>query len=147
MDEKVKLMIRTKQIPHDPNAEGISGEEASVFEAMASYYQKQNSHYLIYEEALDGYPTPFQTRLKVKGESLELYRAGAIKQRMLFEEGNAYCTEYVTPYGTLMLEMRTKQLDVNMLEEKLSIIAEYDIYSNGNKISENRIEITAGSGK
>ena len=143
MNEKVKLMIRTKQIPHDQDGKKVHEGETSVFEVEASYYQKQNSHFWIYEEVMDGFPNPFQTRLKLKDTSLELYRAGSVKQRMLFEEGNVYCTEYHTPYGTLMLEMRTKQLNVNLLDEQISIIAEYDIYSNGSKISENRIEIIA----
>lgn len=143
MKEQVKLSIKTKQIPHGPDGGVHEGQDVSTYETTASYFQKENSHYLMYEEVLDGYKDPFRTRLKLKDGSLEINRAGSIRQRMLFEQGNVYCMDYVTPYGTFVLEMRTKMLSVFHGEEELTVVAEYDIFSEGQKVSENRIEIRA----
>ncbi|MCM1113689.1 MAG: DUF1934 domain-containing protein [Muribaculum sp.] len=84
----------------------------TVQEVEARYFQKGGSHYLFYEEQPEGYPEILKTRVKLKGNRVEIQRRGTMGNSMVFEAGKRYQTEYGTPFGTLLLEIVTHSVEI-----------------------------------
>ena len=65
------------------------------------YFFKNNKHYLIYEEIVDGESMVSKNRIKATQDYLELTKSGATTVHMVFEAGKKNVTHYFTPYGSL----------------------------------------------
>ena len=99
----------------------------------ASFYQRGGAFYWLYDEELEGHPHPWHTRVKYKGNVLEVTRRGEKKaaSMLLFEAGKTYRTEYPTPFGSLLLDVVTESVEfiagrAETMELKISYILEYD---------------------
>ena len=115
----------------------------TVQETEAEYFQKGESNYLFYEEQPEGFPAPLKTRIKRKGETLEIHRQGPGGSTMFFAPGQTYRTEYHTPYGMLLLDIVTDKLTVGNSGESAwaETTVEYVLYSDGEVLSNYRIVI------
>ena len=117
-------------------------DEAMETKVTATYYQRADAHYLLFEEQLEGYSTPFQSRLKIKKKHVELKRQGAADINMIFEEGQRHLTRYVTPYGELFLDIITRTVNVEEHLDALSITVQYTIENAGAPVSDYELHIT-----
>ncbi len=117
-------------------------DEAMETRVPATYYQRADAHYLLFEENLEGYATPFQSRLKIKKKHVELKRQGAADINMIFKEGQKHLTRYMTPYGELFLDIITKSIDIEKRADGLSITVEYTIENAGAPVSDYELHIT-----
>lgn len=117
-------------------------DEAMETKVTATYYQRADAHYLLFEENLEGYSTPFQSRLKIKRKHVELKRQGAADINMIFEEGQKHLTRYVTPYGELFLDIITRTVNVEEHPDGLSIKVQYTIENAGAPVSDYELHIT-----
>lgn len=136
MKEEIKLHITTKQFFE----KGVPSETFS-YKAEGRYFFRNPSHYLLYEEKLEGYKNPFQTRVKFKNGVLELQRKGDAEILMTFEEGKSYVTEYTTPFGKMLLEITTGKLQVIQKEDLIQIKIDYSMKNEDTKISDNIMEL------
>lgn len=91
---------------------GIEEPVTTVQKVQAEYFQKGETRYLFYEEQPEGFPAPLKTRIKLKHQTLEIHRQGPGGSTMYFAPGQTYRTEYPTPYGVLLLDIVTTDLQV-----------------------------------
>lgn len=104
--EKITLVITGTHYP------GEDEPIVTVQEVEASFFQKGEASYWLYEERLEGHPHPYNTRMKYKGNVLELVRRNANSTgSMVFETGKSYRTEYPTPFGSLALDIITHSVE------------------------------------
>ena len=68
-----------------------------------SYYEKNGSHYVLYDEIMEGFSEPVKNRIKFGEHALELTRSGAVNVHMIFEENRKNMTSYNTPYGNILI--------------------------------------------
>ena len=75
------------------------------------------------------------------GEKMELVRTGATQSRLTFSDNMEYDTEYVTPYGSMKMKVRTNNFDFNVgiNEEEMKVVAEYDLEIDGQIISRSMV--------
>ena len=107
--QKIRIIITGIQYPVGVEDEPVT----AVQEVEAEYFRKADSHYLFYTEQPEGFPAPLRTRIKSKGQTLEIHRQGFGGSTMLFAPGQIYRTEYPTPYGVLLLDIVTSSVTVN----------------------------------
>lgn len=107
----------------------------------AEYYERNGSHYLLYEEQPEGFESVSKCRMKIKENCLELVRQGDIRTQMIFEGGKVHQMDYQTPFGSLTMEIDTKTVDVRMEQKALHVTVEYSLVTWGDNISDRRIEI------
>ena len=50
------------------------------------YYKKNGQHYLLFEEAVEGFEEPTHNMMKFKEDQLEVRKKGLINVHMVFEE-------------------------------------------------------------
>lgn len=101
-----------------PVPEGHAIEPAvTVQEVAASYFYRRDAHYLFYEEQPEGFEQALRTRVKRRGNILEICRQGPLGSSMIFEPGKTYRTEYVTPFGAVMLDVVTRAVEIQAFGE------------------------------
>lgn len=110
MASGTEFRLRIKGIQYPPRS--MADPSVTVQEVMASHFYKQDAHYLFYEEQPEGYEQVWKTRVKRRGALLEIHRQGPLGNSMIFEPGKTYRTEYATPFGTLMLDVVTRSVEV-----------------------------------
>ena len=119
-----------------------AGEE-SVTEsrAKADYYEKDGASYILYEEMPDDSADVVKTIIKYRDNLLEMTKRGLVRSRMIFQAGQAHRTDYVTPYGTLPLEVATWEASFSRKEDGTVIRLEYTLSSGGQFLSHCTMDI------
>lgn len=107
------------------------------------YYEKNGCRYLLYREQDPESGAVTANTLKIKGSLLELSRKGNVHTRMVFETGRIHPADYVTAYGTLHLEVDTKDVTCLWTESAVRIIIIYHLLMAGECLSGNRLVIEA----
>lgn len=157
MDRKVKLTILglhmgmgdeegTGGSDNGGNGNGRSGngdnnDNNIETVVQAEYFKRNDSHYLLYEERMEGFAQPSRNRIKFKDNMLELTRQGLIHTHMAFEAGRKHIARYAMPYGELELGIDTKKVAVEETEDSVRVLVEYALEMDGEYLEESRIEI------
>ena len=135
MDREVTLAIK-----------GLHSAEESdhvkvATETPAQYFKKNDSHYLLYEETVEGFDKISKNRIKFTDNCLELTRKGIVDTHMVFEEKKTHMTDYVTPYGKVLLGVRTEKIVVREWAERIQVTVEYVLEMDEKPLSECRMTI------
>ena len=107
----------------------------------AEYYNRNGTHYLLYEEKEEGDGQVSKNRIKCKGNRLELIRQGILNTHMVFEEGKTHMTPYQTPYGQMVLGIVTRSVKLMEREKEIRIEVDYQLEADGQYLSDSRIVI------
>lgn len=135
MTKEVEVSILGLQV-------GAGAEEDRTENVVCGeYFRKGDSHYLFYEETVEGFSQPFRSRIKCKGKVLELTRQGLVDTHMIFEENRKHMTNYATPFGSLLLGIDTGKVLVEEQEDTICIAVEYALEAEKKPLSRNRMEI------
>lgn len=103
-----------------------SQQEKIEKDLRGTYFLKEKIHYFAYEER------PKQRIvIKVKEESLTLIQSGENSWTHLFRKGETSGSSYLTPYGSLWLEVTTNHLRVKETAELFKIELSYLIFGQG----------------
>lgn len=114
-------------------------ETVTEFSCEAEYYFRSGSHYIFYEETEEDTGVSVKCTLKLKGGALELQKKGAFSSLMVFERDKKYVTQYMTPLGSLPLELLTEHIDNVIGESEIVCTAKYLLSSGERQLSRNTI--------
>lgn len=109
--------------------------------APAEFYIKEGVYYLFFEEIMDDTTGITKSRIKYSDKCLELTRKGEVSVHLLFEEGKKTLNTYQMPYGTLVVGLDTKRIQMNEAEEEIKITIDYAMEINYQQVSDNTIDI------
>ena len=88
--------------------QATEGDEGVVEVITAGdYFWKNNKHYLIYDEVMEGLDGAIRNTMKLTPETLEIKKSGPVSASMVFEVDKKTQTHYATPMGELLVEMTT----------------------------------------
>lgn len=135
MTKNVLLSIRGLQ--YDESLEDSSIETITA----AEYYKRENSHYLIYDEVMEGFEESTRNLIKFKGNALEVTKKGLINVHMIFEENRKNMTRYTTPYGDIMVGIEAEKITLKEEEEKISLQVNYALEVNYEHLADCRISM------
>ena len=111
------------------------GEHIEII-TNASYFEKNNSRYLMYDEMLEGVDEPISNLVKFGPDTIEVTKKGMINVHMVFEEGKQNLTNYQTPYGNLMIGINTTKVEVTEQDECIHLEARYGLDINYEYLSD-----------
>ena len=63
------------------------------------YYYRNDTHYLLYDEQMEGLDEPVHNMVKIRPGHMEVRKKGPVQTNMVFEEEKQNLTCYQTPYG------------------------------------------------
>ena len=92
MTKDVLIAIRGMQF------EGAEDPEAIEVIQKGQYYQRNGSHYLVYEEPVEGSSDRILNRIKFKTDEVQVTKKGAVNTMLSFKQNEKNMTHYATPY-------------------------------------------------
>ena len=110
--------------------------------AAGKHYIRNNKHYILYENIEDDSEEKTSNIIKFNDEMVEIIRRGAIEGRLLLEQNAMRQSVYSTPMGDMVVEVLTEKVDVEeQIRGDVNLKVKYQIHIDGNKISDNELEI------
>ncbi len=119
-------------------------EETEPVEVIcpAVYYFKNGKHYILYEAPVEGMSGTIKNKIKIKeNESLEVTKSGLTNTHLFFEKGRLAVTQYETPYGSIVVGTHTRELTVDVAEDRIDVYVRYELDVSGDKIADCVIRI------
>ncbi len=109
-------------------------EEVVKKEISGCYYYRNDKHYVLFED------NDLIDFLRASGEEVYIKNKSR-DSKMIFNINEETRTSYYTDYGSLDMEISTKGLKIHEKEDIIAIKLCYTLSSNGNRISENIVDI------
>ena len=127
--------------------EDVSDEELEQVETICpgEYYLRNQGHYVLFQEMVEGFAEPVKTMIKLKNKELTLTRKGPVNVQMVFTEGKKTMTDYMTPFGNILLGLDTSQMEIEETEDKMKIHIKYVLEANYQYVSDCQIHIEISS--
>lgn len=120
------VLLAIKGLQFDASAEESNVQTITV----AEYYEKNNSHYVIYDEATEGTEQSTKNIIKFKDKSLELTKKGFVNVHMLFEENKKSLTNYATPFGDILIGIDAKKITKTIENDTIRVNVDYALEVN-----------------
>lgn len=138
MTKEVLLSIRGLQ---------FAAEDENTLETItpATYYKKNDTNYLLFEEPMEGYHERTKNTIKWNERSVNLTKKGLINVHMVFEENKKSLTDYNTPYGNIMVGIDTRKVRVREEEAEIEINVEYGLEINYEHLADCKITMNVRS--
>lgn len=109
------------------------------------YFYKNGKHYLLYEEVMEGETHVTKNRIKVGPDYMELTKRGLVSVHMIFEKDKKNQTYYYTPYGSLMIGIDAKKVEIKESENQMDIDVDYALELNQEHAADCNIKICVKS--
>ena len=102
----------------------------------ALYYKKNNKHYIMYDEPVEGTSEVIKNKIKITDNKvIEIIKSGVSNSHMVFEKKKKNLSIYQTPYGEMTLEVDTSEMDIKESENKMLITIGYQLDVNHEPIA------------
>lgn len=121
----------------------FDAEETSDIETVtaAEYYKKNNSHYVIYDEACEGFSETTRNVIKFKDNSLDLTKKGLVNVHMVFEENKKNMTNYSTPFGDILIGIDARRIIMKEEGEQIKVDVDYSLEINYEHLADCKISM------
>lgn len=96
----------------------------------AAYYLKNNSHFIIYDEATEGTDQVTKNVIRIKDKTLEISKKGQVNVHMIFEENRKSLSNYATPFGDILIGLDTRKISVTSEVDKMHVEVDYMLEVN-----------------
>ena len=107
----------------------------------AEYYKRNDSHYVIFEEAMEGFQEKTKNVIKFKENSLDLTKKGLVNVHMIFEENKKNMTNYATPYGNILIGIDARSVRLKEKEERIEVDVDYALEVNYEHFADCKIKM------
>ena len=94
------------------------------------YYKRNGKHYILYDEIMEGFPEPTRNIIKLDEGMLDITKKGTTNVHMMFEKNRKNVTYYYTPYGSLLIGIDAKKVEVQEDEHTIDVKVDYALEVN-----------------
>lgn len=115
-------------------------EEIEVIQ-RGQYYERNGSHYLMYEEPVEGTTEIIKSRIKFKENEVQVAKKGAVNTTLTFTKNEKNMTNYATPFGNLVVGIDTQRIALELTESKMDIKVDYALDINYEFLADCKISI------
>ena len=118
-------------------------EELDKIETIypGEYYFRNQAHYVLYEECLEGQDEPVKNMIKIRPQELVLTKKGPVNVQMVFDEGKKTMRSYATPFGNMLIAMDTTKVDVDENGDNVNVHIEYALEANYQYVADCSINV------
>lgn len=138
MTKEVRVHVYSLQKGPKTNEEPMEPMELIT---DGEYFYKNNKHYILYEETVEGETIRNKNRIKISPGHMELTKSGAVSTTMVFAKGEKNRTLYHTPYGSIAMDIATKSLQLWETEDAIGIEIAYGLYMEDEFVADCHIRI------
>lgn len=94
------------------------------------YYKKNGKHYVIYDEVMEGFEGTTRNIIKLNDEFLDITKKGVSNVHMMFEKNRKNISYYYTPYGSLLIGIDARAVEVSETEHDINVKVDYALEVN-----------------
>lgn len=118
-------------------------EDAEEIEVIqrGQYYERNGSHYLLYDEPVEGTTEIIKNRIKFKNDEVQVAKKGAVNTILTFTKNEKNMTNYATPFGNLIIGIDTQEIALKLEEKKMDIRVDYALDINYEFLADCKISI------
>ncbi len=118
-------------------------EQSDTVEVIApgEYYFRNNKHYVLYEEVVEGETEVSKNTIKFTDKCLEFTRKGPMSVHMIFEKGKKNLTYYYTPFGSLQIGINASSIEITESDEEIIADVKYALDVNYEFVADCHITI------
>lgn len=135
MTKDVLVSLKGLQLSPDEQSEAIE------VIAPGDYYLRNNKHYVLFEEIMEGTKETSKNIIKFSNECFEFTRKGPLSVHMIFEKGKKNLTYYYTPFGSLQVGINASSIDIVEKDDEIQIDVKYALDVNSEFIGDCRIAV------
>lgn len=135
MTKEVLLSLKGLQLES-----GEAGQELETI-TPADYYMRNGSHYIIYDEVMEGFDDVTKNMIKFQDSCLEVTKKGLVNVHMVFERNKKNMTSYATPYGNILIGIDTGAFLLEEEEDQIKVQVAYTLEANYQFLADCKIEM------
>lgn len=135
MTKDVMVSIRGLQFDNGQDGEKIESIQ------KGEYYNRNNTHYVMFEEIIEGIDDPVKSMIKFRDGEMHLSKKGAINVSMDFVEKQKNLTDYRTPFGSLVIGLEASKVDFEEEEKRIVLQVDYALDVNYEHLADCKIHI------
>ena len=124
MDKNVLVSVEGLHFTDDPK-----GDRIEII-TPGSYYKKRDKHYVFYDEVNEGTDEITKNTVRFDSDMLSISKSGFANVEMIFEKNKRNMTNYITPYGTLLVGVDTDRIDIRESDDVINIDIDYALDIN-----------------
>ncbi len=94
------------------------------------YYKKNGKHYILYDEVMEGFDGNTKNIIKLTEDSLDNTKKGISNVHMVFEKNKKNVSYYNTPFGSLLIGIDAKSVDIAETESHIDVKIKYNLEVN-----------------
>ena len=123
--------------------QGFNQDESDRVEVITSgsYYKKNNKHYLLYDEVIEDGGEIIKNVAKFNDEIFHISKSGYTNVNMSFEENKRNITNYITPYGSLLVGVDASKINIEESEERIKVDIDYSLDVNYEHLADCRLHM------
>lgn len=144
MTRDVLVSISGLQTEMTAGMEMEPGEADEPIEVVtpAQYFCKNGKHYILYDEVSEGIHGTTKNRIKITGdECMEVIKSGVTNSHMIFEKNKMNLSYYQTPFGQMLVGIRTRNMEVNVSEKNINVFVDYELDVNHEPLADCEIKL------
>lgn len=113
------------------------GSEQDSIELMTTgtYYHKNGTHYVFYEEQPEDSGQIIKNRLKFDHQRFEMTKTGGRASHMFFDLSEAGSNYYDTPAGPILMDVTTKKYELSIEEHHIDAFILYTLIMNNQYVT------------
>lgn len=119
-----------------------SGNEPVEVITSGQYYMRNGKHYLLYEDVVEGIPETGKNMIKIGKDYMELTKKGVTSAHMVFEKNKKNVTYYYTPYGSLLIGIDTRKVELKETDREIKVEVDYALEVNYEHMANCHIDMT-----
>lgn len=110
-----------------------------------SYYKRNGKHYVLYDEVQEGFEGVTKNTVKIAQDMMDITKKGVTNVHMMFEKNKKNLSYYYTPFGSLLVGIDAKKVDVTESEDNIDIKVKYNLEMNYEHLAECEISMNIRS--
>ncbi len=120
-----------------------NGEDGEKIESIqrGEYYIRNDSHYVVYEEVIEGMKTPVKNLIKFRPGEMHLSKRGALNVHMDFVENQKNLADYRTPFGSVVIGLEASRVAMEEEEKRVVVQVDYTLDVNYEYLADCKIHI------
>ena len=133
----------TKDVLVSVSSYQTAGEDTEHMEVInkGNYYKKNEFHYVLYEEVIEGFEDPVKSMMKFREGFLAVTKRGPLNVNMNFEENQKNSCCYATPYGDMILGIDTESVEIAEQADRIVVDANYLLEANYEPLADCKIHM------
>ena len=135
------VIVKIRGLQNGPETDG----EPIEMIVAGEYFYKNEKHYILYEEVMEGTTEVTKKVIKLGTNTMEVTKKGETTVHMVFEKDKKNVSYYYTPFGSLLIGIDAKDVQIEETEHDIHVAVKYGLEINYEHTADCNINVSVKS--